>query len=216
MERSSFRGTFWHLGRDGVEGDQGRTNDDGLDREKAKKTPLPIRTRVTASAVPRGLILTFFSAPMSLVKRFVPIATESGTIERVFLTWVTGCPICSWAVDGEERETTALSFSKKPLSLFSFSLPRKQNSASRVKATYGPLDYAASVLPCVRWLSTYPVKSSLLFDVLAGASVAALVVPQGMSYARLAGLPQEYGLYGAFVPVMVYAALGSSKHLVSY
>ena len=50
---------------------------------------------------------------------------------------------------------------------------------------------------------------------LAGASVAALVVPQGMSYARLAGLPQEYGLYGAFVPVMVYAALGSSKHLVS-
>lgn len=55
----------------------------------------------------------------------------------------------------------------------------------------------------------------MLFDVLAGASVAALVVPQGMSYARLAGLPQEYGLYGAFVPVMVYAALGSSRHLVS-
>lgn len=50
---------------------------------------------------------------------------------------------------------------------------------------------------------------------LAGASVAALVVPQGMSYARLAGLPQEYGLHGAFVPVMVYAALGSSRHLVS-
>ena len=37
-----------------------------------------------------------------------------------------------------------------------------------------------------------------------------------MSYARLAGLPQEYGLYGAFVPVMVYAALGSSRHLVSF
>lgn len=51
-------------------------------------------------------------------------------------------------------------------------------------------------------------------DVLAGTSVAALVVPQGMSYAALAGLPSVYGLYGAFVPVLCYAALGSSRHLV--
>ena len=51
-------------------------------------------------------------------------------------------------------------------------------------------------------------------DILAGASVAALVVPQGMSYASLAGLPSVYGLYGAFVPVLCYAALGSSRHLV--
>ena len=50
---------------------------------------------------------------------------------------------------------------------------------------------------------------------LAGLSVAALVVPQGMSYARLAGLPSVYGLYGAFVPVLCYAALGSSRQLVS-
>ena len=52
-------------------------------------------------------------------------------------------------------------------------------------------------------------------DILAGTSVAALVVPQGMSYASLAGLPSVYGLYGAFVPVLCYAALGSSRHLVS-
>ena len=51
-------------------------------------------------------------------------------------------------------------------------------------------------------------------DILAGTSVAALVVPQGMSYAALAGLPSVYGLYGAFVPVLCYAALGSSRHLV--
>jgi hypothetical protein len=53
-------------------------------------------------------------------------------------------------------------------------------------------------------------------DLLAGLSVAALVVPQGMSYAKLAGLPSVYGLYGAFVPVLCYAALGSSRHLVSH
>ena len=46
--------------------------------------------------------------------------------------------------------------------------------------------------------------------------MGAMVVPQGMSYAKLAGLPNVYGLYGAFVPVMIYAALGSSPQLVSY
>lgn len=50
-------------------------------------------------------------------------------------------------------------------------------------------------------------------DILAGLSVAALVTPQGLSYAKIAGLPPVYGLYGAFVPVMLYAALGSSRHL---
>ena len=41
-----------------------------------------------------------------------------------------------------------------------------------------------------------------------------MVIPQGMSYAKLAGLPNVWGLYGAFVPVLVYAGLGSSRQLV--
>ena len=49
---------------------------------------------------------------------------------------------------------------------------------------------------------------------MAGLSVAATVVPQGISYAQLAGVPSVFGLYGAFVPVWLYAATGSSKHLV--
>ena len=52
-------------------------------------------------------------------------------------------------------------------------------------------------------------------DIIAGISVGAMVIPQGMSYAKLAGLPNVYGLYGAFVPVMIYAILGSSPQLVS-
>ena len=51
-------------------------------------------------------------------------------------------------------------------------------------------------------------------DVAAGLSVAAMVVPQGLSYAKLAGLPQVWGLYGAFAPCIVYAGFGSSKQLV--
>lgn len=69
------------------------------------------------------------------------------------------------------------------------------------------------MLPCLRWLRGYNVRRSLVWDLAAGASVAALVVPQGMAYVRLAGLPQQFGLYGAFVPVIVYAVLGSSRHL---
>lgn len=52
-------------------------------------------------------------------------------------------------------------------------------------------------------------------DLASGLSVGAMVIPQGMSYAKLAGLPNVWGLYGAFVPVLVYAGLGSSRQLVS-
>jgi hypothetical protein len=50
-------------------------------------------------------------------------------------------------------------------------------------------------------------------DVGIGLSLTFMVVPQGMSYAVLAGLPAVYGLYGACVPVLVYTLLGTSRHL---
>ena len=51
-------------------------------------------------------------------------------------------------------------------------------------------------------------------DVLAGLTVGIMTVPQALSYARIAGLPSEYGLYGAFTPVLAYAVFGSSRQLV--
>ena len=69
-----------------------------------------------------------------------------------------------------------------------------------------------AIQPC--WALNPDSAAASQLDVLAGTSVAALVVPQGMSYAKSAGLPSVYGLYGAFVPVIIYAALGSSRHLV--
>lgn len=50
-------------------------------------------------------------------------------------------------------------------------------------------------------------------DCVAGLSVGFMVVPQGMSYANSAGLPSVFGLYGAFLPCLVYALLGSSRQL---
>ena len=59
-----------------------------------------------------------------------------------------------------------------------------------------------------------PVVRCTQSDIAAGLSVATMVVPQGLSYAKLAGLPSVWGLYGAFTPCIVYGAFGSSKQLV--
>jgi Sulfate permease family len=56
-------------------------------------------------------------------------------------------------------------------------------------------------------------KTKLFQDVLAGITVAIMAVPLGMSYARLAGLPAYYGLYGTFIPPLVYPLVGSCRHL---
>ena len=53
----------------------------------------------------------------------------------------------------------------------------------------------------------------LLSDVIAGLTVGIMLIPQGMAYALLAGLPPVYGLYAALIPQVVYAFLGTSRQL---
>jgi high affinity sulfate transporter 1 len=55
--------------------------------------------------------------------------------------------------------------------------------------------------------------SSVRFDVIAGLTAAAVVLPKAMAYATVAGLPVAVGLYTAFVPMAIYALLGSSRVL---
>src|SRR5512145_321529 len=54
---------------------------------------------------------------------------------------------------------------------------------------------------------------ALRFDVVAGLTAAAVVVPKAMAYATVAGLPIAVGLYTAFIPMVIYALLGSSRVL---
>ena len=54
---------------------------------------------------------------------------------------------------------------------------------------------------------------SLRFDVVAGLMAAAVVLPKAMAYATVAGLPAAVGLYTAFIPMVIYALLGSSRVL---
>ena len=55
--------------------------------------------------------------------------------------------------------------------------------------------------------------SGLRVDVIAGITAAAVVLPKAIAYATVAGLPVAVGLYTAFVPMVVYALLGSSRVL---
>ena len=52
-------------------------------------------------------------------------------------------------------------------------------------------------------------------DVIAGLTVALVLIPQSMAYAQLAGLPPYYGLYASFLPPMVAALFGSSRQLAT-
>ncbi|KNG91880.1 SulP family inorganic anion transporter [Pseudaestuariivita atlantica] len=70
----------------------------------------------------------------------------------------------------------------------------------------------ARYLPIFEWLPGYDRKA-LASDGMAGLIVAIMLVPQGMAYALLAGLPPEVGLYASIVPLVFYGLLGSSRTL---
>ena len=55
--------------------------------------------------------------------------------------------------------------------------------------------------------------SGLRWDLVAGLTAAAVVLPKAMAYATVAGLPIAVGLYTAFIPMVIYALLGSSRVL---
>ncbi len=61
--------------------------------------------------------------------------------------------------------------------------------------------------------SSGPGAPTLRFDLVAGLTAAAVVLPKAMAYATVAGLPVEVGLYTAFIPMVIYALLGSSRVL---
>jgi len=66
--------------------------------------------------------------------------------------------------------------------------------------------------PIVKWLSTYK-RGDLIKDILAGFTVGVVLIPQGMAYAMIAGLPPVYGLYAALFPTLIYVFFGTSRQI---
>ncbi len=74
--------------------------------------------------------------------------------------------------------------------------------------------WLSRLLPALRW---WPRVNKMSFrdDLMAGLTGAIVVLPQGVAFATIAGMPPEYGLYAGMIPAIVAALFGSSWHLVS-
>ncbi len=70
-------------------------------------------------------------------------------------------------------------------------------------------------LPFLSWIGELKKADTPRADIIAGITVALVLVPQSMAYAQLAGLPVYYGLYASFLPPMVAALFGSSRQLAT-
>ena len=72
----------------------------------------------------------------------------------------------------------------------------------------------STVFPFLNWFG-FVTRSSLKADLVAGLTGAVIVLPQGVAFATIAGLPPQYGLYTAMVTPIIAALFGSSHHLIS-
>ncbi|KAH0385969.1 sulfate permease [Aureobasidium sp. EXF-12298] len=72
--------------------------------------------------------------------------------------------------------------------------------------------YVRNLFPFTRWIGRYNLQW-LTGDLVAGITIGAVVVPQGMAYAKLAELPVEYGLYSSFMGVLIYWFFATSKDI---
>jgi len=72
----------------------------------------------------------------------------------------------------------------------------------------------STLFPFLEWLPGYDTRR-LKSDLIAGLTVALVLIPQSMAYAQLAGLPSYYGLYAAFLPPAIAALFGSSRQLAT-
>ena len=68
-------------------------------------------------------------------------------------------------------------------------------------------------VPILGWLPKYD-RGWLRLDLIAGLTVVALLVPEGMAYAELAGMPPETAFYAAIPALLLYAVFGTSRQLV--
>ena len=69
--------------------------------------------------------------------------------------------------------------------------------------------------PFKEWITDLRNPKNLQADIVAGVTVALVLVPQSMAYAQLAGLPPYYGLYASFLPVAIASIFGSSRQLAT-
>ncbi|GAB1412519.1 MAG: sodium-independent anion transporter [Candidatus Desulfobacillus denitrificans] len=93
-------------------------------------------------------------------------------------------------------------------------LPTALQTMPRTHASFRLPASARRFLPFLLW---WPMvgRATLKHDLIAGLTGAIVVLPQGVAFATIAGMPPEYGLYAGMLPAVIAALFGSSWHLVS-
>lgn len=89
---------------------------------------------------------------------------------------------------------------------FASKVRRKHLTSQALKA------FSIERLPIIKWLPQY-TRAKAWADVQAGIVVGCMLIPQGMGYADVAGLPVVAGLYSGFAPLLVYSVLGTSRQM---
>lgn len=74
------------------------------------------------------------------------------------------------------------------------------------------MSFLSRFIPSLHWLPAYN-SVQIQGDLSAGLTVGVMLIPQGMAYAMIAGLPPIYGLYASTIPLIIYALLGTSRQL---
>lgn len=74
----------------------------------------------------------------------------------------------------------------------------------------GSAQYIIDKVPIVGWLPRYNPRW-IINDVIAGLTLGLMLIPQGLSYAKIANIPVEYGLMSSWLPAVIYAFMGSTK-----
>ncbi|KAF4335442.1 hypothetical protein FBEOM_10679 [Fusarium beomiforme] len=74
----------------------------------------------------------------------------------------------------------------------------------------GAAQYLSDKVPIVGWLPRYNPRW-LVNDLIAGLTLGLMLIPQGLSYAKIADIPVEYGLMSSWLPAVIYAVMGSTK-----
>ncbi|CAL8078988.1 unnamed protein product [Orchesella dallaii] len=103
---------------------------------------------------------------------------------------------------GNGLEKTCCSFTKEKLTKLRHSC-----------LNWKPIRWLKRTFPILDWLPNYKWREDTPQDLIAGFTVAVMHIPQGMAYALLADLPPIVGIYMAFFPIFIYAAMGTSRHV---
>lgn len=129
---------------------------------------------------------------------------RSGTLEKTeddLLVHKIGMPQRTTLVQGFEVAVKETFFPDDPLRSF-----KNQPRSRKLKLGL------AYLFPVLEWGKGYNFKY-LKDDIIAGLTIGSLSIPQDIGYAKLAGVPPNYGLYTSFVPPLIYALLGSSRDI---